>query len=393
MTGSDRAFQFARAWWPALVLLGFLTADLRIDPLSWSPAQLGPASHRILLSLVWGLGAVAVLALRSSRANITRSTRLIAAGLALGLVTSVFSDNPGRSASIGIGFVIVTVATALLAGRLGHDTTIRVLIGGLIAICAASLLLGLFEISASWELSTPRRLTGILAEPNSLGQLGGLLAVLSGAMWFEHKLRPTVGAGAVVLGVLVAALSLTRTIGLALVVAAFVAGFVRRPKPTLLLSAALSVVGAAVLFAVGTDPITDLIDRGQGVEEIATLSNRLNLWEVSIDEIESRPLTGHGFGSGPRRFELALDQGRLPWIYSPSSHNLGLEIAREIGLPAFVLIAMGAAMGASRVGTTRPAMFAYLGFSALLMPTTGVPGTLLVAWVVVTAGDKEHDSG
>jgi len=375
-----------------LVLVGLMATDIGLDSLGWEPGQIGPTSRLIVLAGVWAAAIVFTgVVIATHRRLLAPSGRLILAGLTLGTIASLFSETPLRSASIGLAFIVVVVAVTAVVRVTGWDAAVLALMTGLSVVCFVALILGLVGFDSAWEtIVSPRRLRGTLAEPNSLGQLGGLLAVLGGAMLAERKIRWLPASAAVALGLTVAIMSFTRTIAPAIVLAVFAAGLLRRPKPTLLLGAAISAAGIIGLVLVDYSGLTSALARGQPTEQLATLSSRFDLWEVSIDEIAERPLTGHGFASGQARFDAALDDGRLAWIYSPSSHNLALEIAREIGIPALILISLGAVVGASLQGFTRPVLLIYLALTAAMMPTSGLPGTIVVAWTLATVGTIHH---
>ena len=378
---------------PPLVLIGLMATDVRLESLSWQPGRLWPTSRVIVLATVWVTAVVfTTAAIKTRRRLLGLSGRLILAGLAFGTVGSLFSETPLRSASIGVAFMIVVVAVTAVVRVAGWDAAVSALMAGLIVFCFVALLLGLLGADSAWEtIVSPRRLRGTLAEPNSLGQLGGLLVVLSAGMWVERKIRWVPASASIALGLAVAAMSLTRTIAPAIALALFGVGLIRRPKPTLLFGTALAAAGIIGLVVVDNSAVTNALARGQPTEQLATLSSRFDLWEVSLDEIAEKPLIGHGFASGEARFNAALDDGRLAWIYSPSSHNLALEIAREIGVPGLILIGLGAVVGASLQGATRPGLLIYLALTAAMMPTSGLPGVIVVAWTLATVGRAEPD--
>jgi len=371
-----------------LVLIGLMATDLRLESLSWEPNQLEPTSRLIVLVGVWGAAVVfASVTIATHRGLLALSGRLILSGLAFGTIASLFSEAPLRSASIGLAFMVVVVAVTAVVRVASWDAAVSALMAGLTVVCFVALVLVLLGFDSVWEtIVEPRRLRGTLAEPNSLGQFGGLLVVLSAGMWAERKIRWLPASVAIALGLTVAIMSFTRTIAPAIALALFGVGLLRRPKPTLAIGAAVLAGGIVGLVVMDNSGITTALARGQPTEQLATLSSRFDLWEVSLDDIEERPLIGHGFASGQTRFNAALDDGRLAWIYSPSSHNLALEIAREIGIPALILIGVGAIIGASMQGVTRPALLIYLVATAAMMPTTGLPGTMLVAWTLATVG-------
>ncbi len=73
-------------------------------------------------------------------------------------------------------------------------------------------------------------------------------------------------------------------------------------------------------------------------KDVSTLTGRLPLWEVLVDSIEERPLTGYGYLAfwDKQKIEVLSDQ--LKWEI-PHGHNMYLDVALDGGLIALALFA------------------------------------------------------
>jgi O-antigen ligase len=103
---------------------------------------------------------------------------------------------------------------------------------------------------------------------------------------------------------------------------------------TVLVAAAITIlflsVGVGLMWRVQAERADS------GVANELTEDPRLRLWPAVIERIKERPVLGHGFGRGMLRatFRKELGDGSL-W----HAHNLVLEVALQVGLVGFALLA------------------------------------------------------
>ena len=112
-------------------------------------------------------------------------------------------------------------------------------------------------------------------------------------------------------------------------------------------------LGTAILYA---NRIIDYLARGNGLNNIATLSDRTYVWNDAIDAIKLRPFLGYGFMLG------AKNAIKEHWKYShwvpPHTHNELLQALLSGGILAAVLVlclflhALWCAIRLSRVNPT-----------------------------------------
>ncbi|PWC52986.1 O-antigen ligase family protein [Azospirillum sp. TSO22-1] len=208
-------------------------------------------------------------------------------------------------------------------------------------------------------------LTATFVNRNAYGAYAGL-GVLCCTVLFMHALRPPrPGAarrayevtetvllraapflvGAMVIG---SALLLSHSrgaflaTGLALLVllAAAVAGRLARPRTALLLGVVMAAVGLWVVGTSGGQTIGRLAD----TVALGTDRDREELYRLTAAAIADAPWTGHGFGAFLPAFRMYRD----PTLFAPTvwdfAHNVYLELAMDLGLPAAALFCLSLAI-------------------------------------------------
>ena len=148
--------------------------------------------------------------------------------------------------------------------------------------------------------------------------------------------------------------------------------------------AAAIVVVALLLGGTGaTDVLTDNVRRTDS-EDLSQLTGRVDIWSWSIDASSDRPLLGHGLATGNAALVRERTVGSIG-ATSGSSHNLILEIWREVGLVGVAFAAGATAVASRRRQLAAFLVLAYLAASGMTMPTTGLAGVILATWIVVIA--------
>ncbi len=256
-----------------------------------------------------------------------------------------------------------------LAAQLGRERTrarealVAVAVAG---ACYAAY--GLLVHFAGWERilwlekwAYPGDLTSTFVNRNAYGAYAGLGVVCCMGL-FLHALRPLSGSsrrprrlydltetvlvrampflvGAVIL---VTALLLSHSRGaflstgaalLVLMVAAVLSRLVP-PRTAVFLGALVVVLGLGVLGLSGAGTVERLAATpAQAAEEV-----RPNLYRLTADAIADAPLTGHGFGAFLPAFRIYRDTSLdAPTVWD-FTHNVYLETAMDLGLPAAGLL-------------------------------------------------------
>jgi O-antigen ligase len=225
---------------------------------------------------------------------------------------------------------------------------------------------GLIVHFAGWERilwlekwAYPGDLTATFVGRNAYGAYAGLGALCCIAL-FVHALRPPRAgeerrafdmaeivlvralpflAGALVLG---SALLLSHSRGaflctgaaLVVLMLTLVVGRVTPPRTALLLGGAVLGIGLAVLAVSGDETIRRLAETGAAHVEEA----RPDLYRLTAVAIADAPWTGHGYGAFLPAFRMYRDTSLTTPVMWDYAHDVHLEIAMDLGLPATVLL-------------------------------------------------------
>lgn len=171
--------------------------------------------------------------------------------------------------------------------------------------------------------------TGPFPNRNTLALWLGmsLCALLAAAVQRQVWRRPA--AAAWLLAALTTAAALLATQSRAGIVAAaagllVTAGRLWRPRPAVAAAAAVVLAAAIALSPVGVRLASTSAD--------AAANPRLTVWATTLEGIADAPLTGIGLGAFPDAFAERRPRALLhPWA---QAHNVYLELAWELGLPA-----------------------------------------------------------
>jgi O-antigen ligase len=90
---------------------------------------------------------------------------------------------------------------------------------------------------------------------------------------------------------------------------------------------------AGVVLLVAFGAMVDYFERGAGMEQVATLNGRIQLWDVAIDLLGDGAAWLTGFGYGAARILLPL---HVDWR-AGSAHSSWVELLLSIGIPGVVL--------------------------------------------------------
>jgi O-antigen ligase len=116
----------------------------------------------------------------------------------------------------------------------------------------------------------------------------------------------------------------------------------RRRSPVTSVLLVIAVVAALNLFSVGTvlfEPIRKLVG---SVMPDATFTGRTEIWELALQYIARRPLTGCGFSAfwGTPQVVYGIGES-ASWVNAASdAHNAYVNLALGIGLPGLALVIM-----------------------------------------------------
>ena len=250
-----------------------------------------------------------------------------------------------------------------------------------------------YSVGPSDLADSHARLGGILIHPD-------LLATLAGIACFHALLRFSGVMRVIAFGIafLTNFLTYSRSgeavllFALALYVVFFGRGLIRLLGGI----AGVLMLGTAILYA---NRIVDYLARGNGLNNIATLSDRTYVWNDAVEAIKSRPLLGYGFMGGAKN---ALKEH---WKYShwvpPHTHNELLQALLSGGVLAAILVlclfanALWCSIRLSRTSTIYVfflfALVQLTLFSVLVPLTTTQFGVMAAAFIISFITVVDHN--
>ncbi|WP_139977275.1 O-antigen ligase family protein [Nocardioides litoris] len=380
-----------------VVALGALSLPL-------GQVEAGPVE---LVQLVTLLAAVAVLVPAALRLDLRLPPWPVAGPLAAFVVLALAGTTRAPEAEVAfrldvqlVLLVLLTCATTTAVRTPAQLRTVTVSLVAAGGVIAATALLdaGPTETYYGGSVVTGRAL-GIFAQPNELGIVSAVLAVLATGVALTAD-RPAVRRGGAV-----AALLLLGALGLSLsrgawvgAVVGLVALAVLVPRARRPLGRATAVVAAVVglLGLVGVGPAAEVVGR---LGSLATTGDnpydqRPIIWGQAFRLIQESPV----LGQGPGGYTAAAAEGALPdgtFLEVEHAHNLLLNVAVEHGLPGLAallcLVAGLAALVRTRTTATSDplprvltaALVVVLGHGFFDYPLRN-PTALTTTWLVLS---------
>ena len=187
------------------------------------------------------------------------------------------------------------------------------------------------EHAGSWR--------GVFAHKN---QAGATMVLLIFIGLFVARVRSlALGALIVVLaGVFLLFTQSKTAIGVLPLAVALAAIITRGRRPALAATLVVGVLAIFSFFSVGTilfEPVRDLV---QTIMPDATFTGRTEIWQLGLDAVAQRPITGYGFSAfwGTEQVVYGLGENATWANAATDAHNAYLNLALTIGLPGLALV-------------------------------------------------------
>ncbi|HEX4113398.1 MAG TPA: O-antigen ligase family protein [Stellaceae bacterium] len=271
--------------------------------------------------------------------------------LALAVASTMWSDYPGISLRRSGTAVATAIWGAYLASRFGLRDVIVLFAQAILIVAATSLLVGLAFPDLTYDLTdlaSPGGLLGwrgIFDSKNTLGIMMTMGAVtmlyltISPGTVFREKVLWVVG---LLLCTVLLYLSQSRTSWVAALVGVVTCGIVRvmyrRPAVGIVVLAwvLLLAVPAALFVLHDLGTLTSLIGKD------ATLTGRVDLWQLVLPYGDKRPWLGYGYGAfWNEDSPLTQEIWRILNSYKPPhAHNGWIETYLELGLTGCIVVAV-----------------------------------------------------
>ncbi len=261
--------------------------------------------------------------------------------------------------------IAAALAVLVASARRGSDSVEAMawawLVGGLACVAVALLQYfapGLADGSLVAVNGSPGRAIGNLRQPNHLATALLCAIVMTAWLWHSSRLRSAWAGAAIVAMVLAVALSASRTgalsLGVLLLWALLDRSLPRAARWTLALTPGVYLLfwGALAEYATWQQAHFYAAERLQASGDIS--SSRFAIWRNALSLVAQNPWTGVGWGNFNFAWTFTPFPDR-PVAFFDHTHNLPLQLAVEIGLPATVAVlgllawALWRARGALRV--------------------------------------------
>jgi exopolysaccharide production protein ExoQ len=364
----------------ALLLAGTLVWRVRTtQSLDSNPLDLA-ASVRIALVTAAGVCAVAFVFTASLvRARLPTSLRFLLAYIVVAAIAALDSPRPlqalYRVYELGLGFVAITVALALLGERAG-PTIVRIVVGAMGVLVAIVWIEAIVFPSRAWSPTVsvfPYELQGYLPaySTNAVGTFGGFLAI-----W--GLVRPGAGRWSARLALfggvatLLAAQYRTGIIGF--LAAAVVVGWRRKGLPALFVPVAAALAVGFFGWHTISAETSRVFAKGRP-ELVSSLDSRTIYWHAALPLVRERPLVGWGLGVASRQVLVSLGDNSTSTIHSTWVEAvLGTGVAGAAMLALAYLTATVRALRASRdrLGLAVAAMLVYMVVRSLTGTTAEI---------------------
>lgn len=338
-SSTGRTFE-SGAYWALLVVFNLFII------VSWMPriTTIGDSDIGIgALLLVVMVPLILVLPTRSvvdSSAWKLRLIILLALGFVIfwGYLGMYRLDNPLRAGrlllSLGQGIILILVVSQLLSTR-----AISFSLGVCLCMLALSSILSLYGYLGGQPVELTYldrdRSSGFFKNPNQYGIIASMAVPFAAAFYFQHqrKLLASFVLFAAATSLLLAASKTNIFIGLALLFAVMIVGFINARRAGFLLmivpimTLLIWVFGLPILefFNPRAAAILTQLITSKSIEG-STVAQRYELWQYSLDVIRNFPLFGEGTGQPINVITQVLSH----------SHNVFLNLGRTTGIPGMV---------------------------------------------------------
>jgi len=180
------------------------------------------------------------------------------------------------------------------------------------------------------------RLKGLTGSPTTIGNISGLLFILSTNYYFIDKLRSKIVIISGFSSILVLAMSYSRTsIAASFICSLYLVFFLIKNRLFKIILLVIGVLSSLFLLLNVINPNVEAVTKSGNLNEIFTLMGRTTIWVEAIDNIKERFFFGGGLGSA--RWIMASNYFEYGRTYT-TSHNFILESLIENGLVGTIIL-------------------------------------------------------
>ncbi len=322
-----------RGWLVGILLIVLVVASIEPFEIPGAPPK-GPENDifRWFLQIPAFLGGIGLLMTHRGWASrlVASPARWLGAFVGWQLLVAPVAFKPLAATVLSMGFLAYVGVGALLVSKQGWEGARGYLMLLLAFVISASA--ALFASGQGGSL----RLNGIMSHPNHLGGACGIAMIL----FLAKFLRGTNWAmGFFLLSGALLYLTDSRTAmaGTAIALLVVVSNFL--PRGTTL--AIVGLVFTLAILVTQTDLLTsstESLSRSGNETELATLTGRTDIWDISVGAIADEPVIGYGPGSTTDLFKEIKPEGVLGSFEINHAHNLWLQLGLIGGLPSMIFV-------------------------------------------------------
>lgn len=327
----------------------FVLAAAVAAPLLCAPAPVPDAVfyNQTLVFLLWGVW----FALAAPSIDLWRPTAVPALLAPLLLACIAFASRLHGQGSLADGLAVLGACGVLVAaaGRARHVDDLSAWAKGWWIAGVLSALVGAIQYftpswSDGWLIATngsPGRAVGNMRQPNHLATALLCAMVWTAWLWRRGELKPWQACASIVAMTFAVAMSASRTgaVSLAVLVvwAVVDSSLPRRARRTLVLTPVVYFASWSLLAGWGRLASSHFYgaDRLQSSADVS--SSRFAIWSNALELIAQNPWTGVGWGNFNFAWTFTQFPDR-PVAFFDHTHNLPLQLAVEIGIPATLAV-------------------------------------------------------
>lgn len=336
------------AWVTLLPIVMIVATEYKFRQRSLDDSLTGSVDPAVLVELAaYGVVVTYLVLFVVSPPQLRRPTAIqffMRAYAAAMFVSVLYSEYPRLGAVRGMQLLIMVLCASAIATRATHQQVLQ-LAHGYVALVVASVLVGL-RWRVPFSHLQAHRFNWMYVHPVTAGAMLALaLVIATGLMTNRRRLRYGLDHWPrplylVAITVMLGGLLGTQTRGAiaAAVAGLFVTVFLTIPRRERLPVGVVTGLGGGLAVIAFLPTIVDYVSRGESTANLATVSNRTELWGIAVDLVAQRPVTGWGLATSRGIFYDAVGLG--------GAHNAFVNVAVDGGLVGLTLwIAFVVAIG------------------------------------------------
>lgn len=385
-----------QAYWPvACVLLVIVASDYKLRLRANNQTVAGNPDPLVLLEVAAYAGVAIYLFLRfRPRIRLKVAQPLVYMGYAYAtilIVSALYSPYHALAVVRACQVVVLLALCRSIARHAGRETLHRIA-HGYVALVAGSVVFGVV-VPFPRLPSQPDRFTWLYLHPVTAGQFLAIAVVILTGYLFGYPLeRPgpkwPVGVYPLLLTVCAGGLIATGTRGAVFgaAVGVLVVIWTRWRGSRKIEVAVVLVVALAAIALIATSAVESFFERGESLQQLATLNSRTNLWSEALALFPQHPLYGFGLTSSRGLFLDTIGLG--------GGHNAFMNLLIDtgiVGVTVWLVLLAGIVITTARISSAESrlrvdriiiqALMLSMMANSLFAEGLGAPANVACTWL------------